>query len=374
MSITIQEINDREQWNNFLLRQPHGHFLQSYEWSELSRELGEHVYRLGVLEDGSLIGTMLLIVSSVPLPLPKLRPTWLYCVRGPVLERLDATILGQLLKYIDGIAQQEHAIVLRVEPNIADDDPDLDTWLAVYYKAGFQSNPTSVHGRRSWVLDIRPSKEQLFAGFQSVWQQSIHIAERQGVTVHTACCESDFNTYYTLLSRASERDGVFVHSRDYHWHLWQIFAVHNDATILLAERDGQTVAAKLLLRFGDWGWDMFTGYMDDDLWSQPLAYQLQYSALQWAQAQGCHFFDFRSIPDVLVPGEDQWSAYEYKRGFGGFSRLTMPTQDYIYQPLVYKPWRKLIELGREQRHKERQNTEIERPLLSGIPEIVSDAD
>jgi hypothetical protein len=52
----------------------------------------------------------------------------------------------------------------------------------------------------------------------------------------------------------------------------------------------------------------------------------------------------------------------------------MPTQDYIYQPLIYKPWRKLIEIGREQRHKERQNIDIERPLLSGIAEVVFDAD
>jgi peptidoglycan pentaglycine glycine transferase (the first glycine) len=373
MSITIQEINDREQWNNFLLRQPHGHFLQSYEWGDLSQELGEHIYRLGVLDDGRLIGTMLLIVSSVSLPLPKLRPTWLYCVRGPVLERLDAAILARLLKYIDGIAQREHAIVLRVEPNIADDDPALDIWLATYYKAGFQSNPNSVHGRRSWVLDIRPSKEQLFADFQPVWRQAIQTAERQGVTIYEAYGESDFNTYYALLLQAGEREGVFVHSREYHWHLWSIFAARNDATILLAERAGRVVATKLLLRFGDWCWDMFTGYADEP-WPQPLTYLLQYTALQWAQMREARFFDFSSIPDVLVPGEDRWDAYEYKRGFGGFSRLTMPTQDYIYQPLIYKPWRKLIEIGREQRHKERQNIDIERPLLSGIAEVVFDAD
>lgn len=374
MSITIQEINDRELWNNFLLRQSHGHFLQSYEWSEVSQALGEHIYRLGVLDDGRLIGTMLLNASSVPLPLPKLRPTWLYCVRGPVLERLDATILARLLKHVDGIAQREHAIVLRVEANIADDDPDLDIWLATYYKVGFQSNPNSVHGRRSWVLDIRPSKEQLLADFHPAWRQSIQRAEEQGVHIYEARSESDFNLYYMLLSQAGERDGVFVHSRDYHWQVWQTFAARNDATILLAERNGHVIAAKLLLRFGDWCWDMFTGYRIVEPWPQPLTYLLQYTALQWAQMHACRSFDFRSIPDVLVPGEDQWDVYEYKRGFGGFSRLTMPTQDYIYQPLVYKPWRKLIEMGREQRHKERQNIDIGRPLMSAIPEVAFDAD
>ncbi|GHO86602.1 lipid II:glycine glycyltransferase FemX [Dictyobacter formicarum] len=373
MSITIQEIHDREQWNTFVLSQPHGHFLQSYEWGELSRELGEQIYRLGVLEDGRLIGTMLLTVSAVPLPLPKLRPTWLYCARGPVLEHLDVSILALLVKHVATIAQHEHAVVLRVEPNIADDDPNLDTWLAVYHKAGFLSNPNSVHGRRSWVLDIRPPAEKLYSRFIPAWQSYIRSAEQQGVVVRTACLTRDFDTYYELIKASSERSDVFVHAKDYHWQTMQTFATSNDATILLAEQNGRLLAAKMILRFGHWCWDMFTGELETES-ARLAAYLLQYHALQWAQKRGCHFFDFRSIPDVLVPGEDLWEVYEYKRGFGGYSRLTMPTQDYVYQPLIYKPWRKLVELGRQQRHKERQHAEPEQQFLSGIPEVLSDAD
>ncbi|GLV58377.1 methicillin resistance protein [Dictyobacter sp. S3.2.2.5] len=371
MSITIQEIHDRQQWNTFVLSQPHGHFLQSYEWGELSRELGEKIYRLGVLEDGRLIGTMLLTVSAVPLPLPKLRPTWLYCARGPVLERMDVSTLALLVKHVALIAQHAHAVALRVEPDIADDDPNLDTWLAVYHKAGFLSNPNSVHGRRSWVLDIRPPAEQLYARFLPDWQSRIREAEQQGVVVRTACLSRDFDAYYELLKASSERSDVFVHAKEYHWQTLQAFAASpsHDAAILLAERDGQLLAAKMILRFGQWCWDMFTGEQETES-AQLATYLLQYHALQWAQQRGCHFFDFRSIPDVLVPGEDLWEGYEYKRGFGGYSRLTMPTQDYVYQPLIYKPWRKLVELGRQQRHKERQYTRLQ----SGIPEVLLDVD
>ncbi|GCE19116.1 lipid II:glycine glycyltransferase FemX [Dictyobacter kobayashii] len=373
MSITIQEIHDREQWNTFLQSQPHEHFLQSYEWGELSRELGEQIYRLGVLENGRLIGAMSLTVSPVPLPLPKLRPTWLYCARGPVLERLDVSILALLVKHVALIAQRERAVVLRVEPNIADDDANLDTWLATYHKAGFVSNPNSVHGRRSWVLDIRPAAEHLYSRFMPNWQQHIRVAEQRNVVVRRACLSRDFDTYYELIKSSSERNDVFVHDRDYHWYTMQTFAATKDATILLAEQDGYPLAAKMVLRFGHWSWDMFTGEQEGET-AQLAAYLLQYHALQWAQERGCHFFDFRSIPDVLMPGEDLWEAYEYKRGFGGYSRLTMPTQDYVFQPLIYKPWRRLVELGREQRHKERQNTELEQRFSSGIPQVLSDAD
>lgn len=373
MSITIQEIFNREQWNTFVISQSHGHFLQSFEWGELRRNLGEHVYRVGVLEDGRLIGAMLFTVSPVPLPLPKLRPTWLYCARGPVLERLDVPVLMKLLKYVERIAQREHAVALRVEPNIADDDPELDTWLAVYHKAGFQSNPSSVHGRRSWVLDIQPADTELFSCFKPAWQEAIYLAERQGVTVRLADPVDDFSVYYELLRASGERDALFVHSKEYHQQILQLFAEQGQAVILLAEQEGRPVGAKLLLSFGDWCWDMFGGFTDVPV-DHSSAHLLQYHALQWAQSHGCRFFDFRSIPDVLVPGEDLWEAYEYKRGFHGFSRLTMPTQDYIYQPLLYKPWRKLMEMGREQRHKERLNVDFERQVVYDLPEVLSDAD
>jgi lipid II:glycine glycyltransferase (peptidoglycan interpeptide bridge formation enzyme) len=391
MGITVQEIQDREQWNSFLLSQAQGHFLQSYEWGELHDKLGEHIYRLGALEDGHLVGVMMLVASTVSLPLPKLRPTWLYCGRGPVLARPDPAILLSLLKYTEAIAQQIHAIMLRVEPNIADDDPDLDTWLAVYYKAGFQRNPYSIHGRRSWVLDIRPPLEFLRARFKPVWRNSILLAEQHGVHVRLAYEDEDFETYYRLLQQRSESDGLFLLSKEYHWLLYGLFTTQgssylsseeaSDAIILLAEYNGVVIGAKMLVRFGDWCWDMYgasanmtdaTGLVENTL----SDYLLQYHAIRWAQEQGCRFFDFRTIPEVLVPGEEHWDLYEYKKGFGGFSRLTMLTQDYVYQPLVYKPWRKLVELKREPRHRhtERQNADLERFTPELSPELTERAE
>ena len=44
---------------------------------------------------------------------------------------------------------------------------------------------------------------------------------------------------------------------------------------------------------------------------------LQYRSMQWAQSRGCSYFDFRTIPQVLEPGEEMWGVYEFKKGFGG---------------------------------------------------------
>ena len=374
MTIRVEEISDQQQWNDFLSSQPRGHLLQSYEWGELNKYLGGRIYRLGAVQDGRLLGCMLLSVAPVPLPtkLPGISFNWLYSVRGPTVEAPDSPALAALVEYAQKVARKEHAVVLRVEPNIADDDPRLDEWLAAYQRLGFQTNPIAVHGRRSWVLDIRPSAEQLLANFKMTWRQNVRSAERKGVIVREAESEADFDAYYALLKLTSERDAFFIHGKDYHQEILKQFASKGDAVLYLAEHEGEPLAAKMLIRFGDWCWDMFGATSNNKRNLKP-AYLLQYRCFLWAKERGCSYFDFRTIPEILEPGEEMWGVYEYKKGFGGFSRLNMPTQDYVYRPLIYSGWRKMVEMRRAQRHEERKKVELERAARGKIENNVNNS-
>jgi peptidoglycan pentaglycine glycine transferase (the first glycine) len=374
--ILVKEIDDREIWNGFLLSHTRGHVLQSYEWGELSTFLGGKVYRLGAFEEGKLVATMQMVVASVPLPLPRMRPNWLYCARGPTFERPNRAVLERLLLYIQHfIARQERAIVLRVEPDIADNDEDrdLDEYLALYHRAGFQSNPNSVHARRSWILDIQPSLERLYAHFSETCQHSISLARQRGVTVREASNEGDFNRYYTLLKQTSEREGFFLHDKAYHQEMYHRFAETGNAVLFIAEYTGKMIAAKFLIRFGNCCWDMFSA-------SSPIAdelkapYLLQYQSINWAKEHNCTLFDFRAISEGMDATESESRDDAFKQAFGGFARQHMPTQDYVYQPLLYKPWRKLVELRRdEQRHRERQAEGLRVPLAEDVLEEIEPA-
>ncbi|HLX40743.1 MAG TPA: peptidoglycan bridge formation glycyltransferase FemA/FemB family protein, partial [Ktedonobacteraceae bacterium] len=133
MTITIQEITDREQWDTFLTSQPRGHLLQSYEWGELNKYLGGRIYRLGALDNGRIVGAMMLTIAQVPLPSSvPVRFEWLYSTRGPTVESPDSPALAALIERAHAIARKEHAVVLRLEPNTADDDPNMDVWIATY--------------------------------------------------------------------------------------------------------------------------------------------------------------------------------------------------------------------------------------------------
>src|SRR5207302_6552212 len=189
--------------------------------------------------------------------------------------------------------------------------------------------------------------------------QNVRAAERKGVIIREATGDADFDAYYDLLKVTSERDAFFIHQKDYHKQILRQFAGKGDAVLYLAEHEGEAIAAKMLIRFGDWCWDMF-GASSNHKRNLKATYLLQYRCIQWAQSRGCSYFDFRTIPEILEPGEEMWGVYEYKKGFGGFSRLNMPTQDYIYRPFIYSTWHRLVEVRRARRHEARKKIELER--------------
>jgi lipid II:glycine glycyltransferase (peptidoglycan interpeptide bridge formation enzyme) len=361
MSITVEEIRDKDQWNNFLVsQQPRGHLLQAYEWGDLKRILGGGCHRLGAFEDGRLIGTMMVYENDIPIPLPGLnRLMFLYCSRGPTVESPDSPALPVLIEHAHKLARKTHAVLLRVEPNIADDTPDMERWIAAYHKLGFHSNPNSIHLPRSWVLDIRPDLKDLFAQFKTTWRQNIRVAERKGVTVREVRSEEDLQAYYEVYKETSERDDFFIHTLDYHKAILNTFSSKGEGVLYIAEHEGDVLAARLIICMGKWCWDMF-GASSNKKRNLKATYLLQYRCFQWAKERNCDYFDFRVIPTILEPGQDMWGVYEFKRGFGGFSRMNMPTQDYIYRPLIYKAWTKMVEIRREMRQRERHKVEVER--------------
>lgn len=348
LSLEIKTEIDREEWNGFLQEHPQGHLLQSYEWGELLRYLGAKVYRLAAIQDGCMIGAMMLSLSDVPLP--GLRLKWLYCCRGPAVDAPDSPALKALIEEAHAIARRERALILRLEPNITEDDPQYERWLDAFRSLGFKINPIAVHGRSSWHLDIRPALPILRSAFRKTWRHNIQKAERMGAVVRVAQSEEDFETYYRLLQLTSKRDDFFIHDKDYHREILRQFSENGNAALLIAEYQGEPVAAKLLIRYGHCCWDMFAG-MTDDRTDLPKSHILQYHAILWAKEQGCTLFDFRTIPDNPREGSEMWGVYHFKKGFGGFPAHYLWTQDYIYRPVLYRLWREAVALRRTLRRR-----------------------
>jgi peptidoglycan pentaglycine glycine transferase (the first glycine) len=70
---------------------------------------------------------------------------------------------------------------------------------------------------------------------------------------------------------------------------------------------------------------------------------LQWTAFRWAKSQGCWYYNFRGIPDILEEGQPMWGVYVFKSGFGGSDIRSLQTHDLAYRPLSYRIYRLLLD-------------------------------
>jgi len=327
MSLEVQEITDREQWDSFVSRARTGHLMQSYQWGELMKRDGHRIARVGVLEEGKLVAAALAVIFS----LPYVQAPWLYVLRGPVVDDSTSPALPLLINELHRIAQQKHAVLLKVEPHVEEGAPG---WQKVLRPLGFQANPIPTHVRRSWLLDITVPEQKLLAGMKRSWRYNIKVAERGGIQVKQASTPEELAAFYSVYQQTSQRDDFTILPLKHYSDILELFG--SDAALFLAEHEGETLVGHLLIRYGDWCWDMFGATSESHRNLKP-GYLLHWKTFLWAKAQGCAVYDFRGIPEILEPGEEMWNVYEYKRGFGGFSRLSLATHDYVYRPLLYWP-------------------------------------
>ena len=343
-------ITDRQQWNDFVANSFCCNITQSFEWGELAPHMGAEALRLGVIdEQGKLCAAMLILIIRAPV----LRRNYFYAPRGPVIDDPESPALTVLLNFIKAQARKRGAFMLKVEPSVPDNDT---TWLAALQKQGFRPNPYAVHVRQEWILDLRPDEKDILAGMKEKWRYNVRLAARKGVTVRRGEGQADLDTFYRIYETTSERDQFFIHDKHHYEDVMRLYGADDRAALLLAEYENQAIAGIIVLRYGRWSWYMY-GASSNQYRNLMPNHLLQWTGMQWAKSQGCWYYNFRGIPDILEEGQELWGVYVFKRGFGGYPMRFLETHDLVYSPLVYGAYMRLLEVKR--RRDERKHRKIE---------------
>jgi peptidoglycan pentaglycine glycine transferase (the first glycine) len=365
-SMEVRLIEDRLLWNRFIAATSTGHLCQTYEWPENSGDAaGAGSLRIGALENGQLVAAILLVRSrAAGIPLP-----FFYAPRGPVCADPHAPALFHLIDYARLEARKRGGFLIRAEPNVLEDDV---VWTETLRKLGFRHSSHTIYLRSAWVTDLRPSEDDILAAMMTTWRQNIRAGGRKGVTVRLGAGEADLDAFYRLLQETGERDRFHVYPKDLFRSMLEHFSSPAagrygtaEMALLLAEHEGVAIAAATVAVLGTWSWNLHSG-------SSGLAehrklrpnYLLQWECMRWAKAHGAEYYDWRTIPDVLKPGEELYGVYEFKRGFGGFVRRVLPTQDLILRPLIYWPYAAAVTLRRKGQQRRRRRFEERREHAS----------
>jgi lipid II:glycine glycyltransferase (peptidoglycan interpeptide bridge formation enzyme) len=127
-----------------------------------------------------------------------------------------------------------------------------------------------------------------------------------------------------------------------------------EMALLLAEYDGEPIAAATVAVLGTWSWNLHSGSSGKPEHRKLRPnYLLQWECMRWVKAHGAEHYDWRTIPDVLEPGQELYGVYEFKRGFGGEVRRVLPTQDLVVRPALYWPYYTAVSLRRRMQRRRR---------------------
>ncbi|HZC04236.1 MAG TPA: peptidoglycan bridge formation glycyltransferase FemA/FemB family protein [Ktedonobacterales bacterium] len=357
-------IEDHRQWNEFIASAATGHLCQTYEWADHSDE-GSRAgsLRVGVLdESGRLVAAMLLSASKasgVPAP-------FYYAPRGPVCDDPASPALPLLIRAARREARKRGGFFIRIEPNIPQEDA---RWPAALRRLGFRPTDHVIYLRGAWVTDLRPDEDARLAAMMTTWRQNIRAGGRKGVTVRVGAGEADLDAFYRLLKETGERDQFYVYPKDLYRDMlahYSAEAAARDGTaqmaLLIAENaEGEAIAASTVAVLGAWAWNLHSGSSGVPAHRKLRPnYLLQWECMRWCKAHGAENYDWRTIPDILEPGQELYGVYEFKRGFGGAVRRVIPTMDLPLRPTLYWPYTMAVSLRRSLRHRRRQRFEARR--------------
>lgn len=347
------EIYDREQWNQFLLREPTqvGIFLQSWEWLDFQEKIGRQVYRLGMEGAAGACG-----IIKQDLPMGK---SYLYSPRGPIFSHnLDARryheLFNECQEGIRRLDKKRQTIFWRFEP--------MANLAALPRRIGGYGTPTpleatSLHTRRgryliapahsvapvqpkqTLIVDLTQSEDKILAAMHEKTRYNVRLADRKGVRCHVSGLSNhDVDAFWELLRETAKRDGFKTHPRWYYEKMLQI--LNNGAMttrLWLAYYNQEIVAGAIVGYFGDTATYLHGASLYKHR-SLMAPYVLHWQVMQEAKAQGYKWYDFWGIDEKKWPGMTR-----FKMGFGG-KIIDYPG---AFDLPLNKFWYRLYRIGRK---------------------------
>jgi len=224
-----------------------------------------------------------------------------------------------------------------VEPEWRDDDAARHAWLAAH---GFAPSADCIQPRRTIIVDLKPSEDEILARMKQKWRYNVRLSERKGVEVRVGGAD-DMAAFHALMQVTGARDQFGVHTEDYYRRAWELFAPEERVRLLLASYEGKLLAGLMAFAFNGQAWYLYGASSDEHRELMPN-HQLQWCAMQWAREQGCTQYDLWGITDEDPgsPSAALGGVQRFKEGFGGEVVRYVGAYDQVYNAPLYALMRK----------------------------------
>lgn len=341
-------------WNAIIGALPGAHILQTSQWASVKAKFGWQPIFATWETAGAIAAASLVLQRTIPVAGFAARMRIIYLPKGPLLNWNDPSARCQVLEDLHCLTRRQGGIFVKIDPDVvigtgvpghpqAQEDPNGLQTVANLRERGWRFSNEQIQFRNTILLDLSPDEETLLAKMKQKTRYNIRLAMRQGVRVRIGAA-ADFPMLYRMYAETSLRDSFVIRDEPYYRHVWQTFLPNPQhasnplepvAEPLIAEVEGQAVAALILFRFAGKAWYLY-GMSGQEHRQKMPNYLLQWEAIRRAKATGCRVYDLWGAPDHFDEHDPLWGVYRFKEGLGGQVVRHIGAWDLPVQPLLYR--------------------------------------
>lgn len=347
----------REEWNEIIRSFLDIQLLQHWEWGEVKEKFGwkasHHVWR----DKDALVGAALSLEREIRIPIFG-SMKMLYVPKGPLLKDwADPKARKIVFDGLQEIARHENAFLLKIEPEVIygygekveeeEDSIGFEVKKELIINNWIFSNE-QIQFRNTVVLDITPEEDIILSGMKQKTRYNVRLAAKKGVTVRVGDKE-DFELIFAIYAETAIRDGFAIREKKYYFAVWEKFYEKGMLSPLIAEVEGEEVAALMLFHSGNKAWYIY-GMSSGKHRNKMPTYLLQWEAMKIAKQKGCNAYDLWGAPIIMGQEDPLWGVYRMKIGLGGKLVRTIGSWDLVLKPFQYwlytKVWPRIMDLIR----------------------------
>lgn len=344
----FQRIDDPSKWQEALNMLPDPHPLQSWPWAEVKGRWGWSSTPLLLSSTGGKITRPHVAAMVLKRSVPWLPFSILYVPKGPILDYSDQDLRKEIMIGLEQLAKEQRAIFLKIDPDVIISrgieqekfSPLGQSFTSELSERGWRLSDDQIQFRNTVELDLTKTEDELLADMKSKTRYNIRLAERREVVVRAGTPE-DWSLIAQMYTETAARDQFVIRPVAYYLDAWQSFHKAGMAQALIAEHQGDPLAAVIIIHLGEKAIYMYGASTNRERQRMPN-YLLQWEAIKWAKTQGCKVYDFWGAPDQFVETDPLWGVWRFKDGFQGELVRHIGAWDYPALPFWYRIYSDIV--------------------------------
>lgn len=322
--IEIKQIENEEQWKNFVDELAPHTFLQSWQWKLSQEVMGNKTFNIGIFKDGEIIGTAFVYKINAK------RGSFLFCPHGPLFKENWQENFEILFDYLKKLAKKEKADFIRISPlEIATTEKNI-----FFSKLGFRDAPIHMHPELAWMLDVKTSEKELLANMKKRTRYSINKAQKDGVEIVSSQDLEGIKEFYEVYMETAKRQDFVPFSLKYVKKEFEIFSKENKILLFFAKYQQETVATAMVI-YSNGSAFYHHGASTRNRSNITASELLQWNAILEAKKRGMSLYNFWGVVPESAKNHPWAGLSLFKRGFGGFSEEYVHAKDF---PITLKYW------------------------------------